>query len=215
MKKEQAYQALGLNTNATEADVKKSFKNLAKSKHPDLNKDPNASEEFKKINEAYQAITNNKFDDDIPTFHHHQANGFDINDLLNNFININQRQQTNFKTFDAPDINVEITLSFKESVLGVTKPINYTNSVACPTCEGTTEEVDKNACKICNGIGFSVKKQGFTTIQTGCQNCKGKRSTKLCTSCSGKGTFIHKQNHMVNVPAGVKNRCKTCCKKCW
>lgn len=206
MKKQEAYSLLDISEAASDTEIKKAFKTKAKYLHPDVNKEPDAQDKFKKINEAYTAIQNKDFDDNKQSPFQSYNDGFDINDfIINNFGNMNRR---NIKRHNAPDINIDLTLSFKDSVLGVVKNISFNRNVACPTCQGECEAPDPSVCNICSGTGFSVKRQGYTTIQTGCSNCKGKATKKLCHSCSGKGIFNHKVSENINIPAGVNSDSK-------
>lgn len=182
MKRTEAYSTLEIPETASADEAKKAFRQLSKKFHPD-NKDTGSEDKFKKINEAYQSISNNKFDD-IPQ--RHPQGGF-------------HRQQV----VQLENIETHITISFKESVLGCKKEIKYSRQTKCQSCGGSGEVKHNNGCKKCGGRGQIVNRQGAMVMVTTCDECYGRTNVSNCTSCSGNGTLHADASVHVTVPAGV------------
>lgn len=202
MKRQEAYQALGLNINATQDEVKKAFKKLAAKYHPDVNKDENAVENFKKVNSAYQAIESNKFDDSIPQ--QQPFNGHSDFFNFSDFFNINNRGRTT-KTIIVEDIHLNTTISFKESVLGCNKNITYKRKLKCSACNGNGEIHKPNNCKACNGQGRVFNQQKNMVIASLCPTCKGIMNYEACKICNSNGSLESESTVQVKIPAGVSS----------
>lgn len=184
MKRTEAYSTLEIPETASADEAKKAFRQLSKKFHPD-NKDTGSEEKFKKINEAYQSISNNKFDD-LPQ--RHPQGGF-------------HRQQV----VQLENIETHITISFKESVLGCKKEIKYSRQTKCQSCNGSGEVKHNNGCKKCGGRGQIVNRQGAMVMITTCDECYGRTNVSDCSSCKGNGTLHADASVHVSVPAGIMN----------
>src|ERR1035438_4603022 len=136
MNKEQAYKTLELSTNATETEAKKAFKKLAAKYHPDTNKDPTAESKFKEINAAYQYIQN-------PTPERESA----YHNPHNPFNPFGQQRQV----VQLENVELNVTISFKESVLGCSKEVKYARKAKCQVCEGSGQIRINNGCTKCGG----------------------------------------------------------------
>jgi len=221
------YKILGVGKNASQEDIKKAFKQLARKYHPDLNpNDKNAEEKFKEINEAFQVLNNTekkeKYDkygdsafseEDLSQFRNFN---FDFEDLfkgfgLNDIFNIFQEREDNEKDYqEGEDVREDINISLKEAFLGVKKNIRINVKEKCNKCDGTGAEESKT-CDKCNGKGKirSVKKQGFAQFVSisNCDKCYGKGfiTTKTCNKCHGKGFIEEEQEIEIKIPKGVTN----------
>lgn len=207
MLKNEAYKILDLPETSSKEEVKKAFKKLAIKYHPDVNKDPTAEQTFKSINEAYQSIENNTFDDQAPSMNWGHGN-IDLNTIFNSFGNMwGGRSQTHrkYKTnMSLPhDISLEQTISFKESVLGCKKDITYNCNIECAKCHGEGDKIIDNGCKKCHGKGQVTSRQGHMIITTTCSECKGKIDYEECKECTGTGYIASTRTISVVIRPGI------------
>lgn len=183
MKRKEAYSTLEIPETSTEAEAKKAFRQLSKMYHPD-NKDTGSEDKFKKINEAYQAISNNKFDDDVQQ--HHGWGGF--------------YQQA----VQLENIELYTTLSFKDAVLGCKKDFKFSRKTKCKSCNGNGQIKKNNGCTKCGGRGQIVQQQGFTVMIQTCDKCYGRSQTDPCNDCSRQGVVDSEASINVSIPGGVQ-----------
>lgn len=195
------YETLGIETSASQEEIKKAFRELAKKWHPDRNPDKKeqAEVEFKKINEAYQILS----DDQKKAEYDAQRSG------RSKFYN-------NESWYKPParvgrNINISLDLDLKEIIRGTHKTISYTRTINCKDCDGTGS-ITKSApnCRICSGTGVVQQniQQGFFTFVTdiGCRACQatGIPIADQCKKCNGR-CFCQKQETIkVAIPAGVR-----------
>jgi molecular chaperone DnaJ len=192
----EAYQALNLSENATEEEVKKAFKRQAAKLHPDVNKASDAEVQFKRINEAYQTISDKDNQGDL----HWQGGG--LNDIFSHFNNMGgfRRSHQQIETVD-----VQTTISFPESVLGTKKDIKFTRKVKCSSCNGAGETPLPNGCKKCNGKGKITKQQNNMIFIQDCDQCRGKIKKAPCKPCQSQGTAEAEVSLQVAIPGGIIN----------
>ena len=220
------YDVLGVQKNASEDDIKKAYRKLAKQYHPDVNPgDKDAEQKFKEINEAYEVLSDPDKRSKYDQYGHDAFDpaagagtgfggfgdfGFDISDLFSNFFGGGSSARRNGPV-RGDDVNVRLTLSFEEAVFGVKKEINYNRVQKCPECGGTGAEkgTTPKTCPNCGGKG-QVRVQTRTplgvmqTTKT-CDNCRGtgKIVEKPCASCRGNGYVRVSKKLEVNIPAGI------------
>lgn len=187
MKRKEAYSTLEIPETSTAEEAKKAFRQLSKMFHPD-NKDTGSEDKFKKINEAYQAINNNKFDDDAP-----QGWG--------GFNPFHQQQQ--FIQLD--NISIHTTLSFKDAILGCKKELKFSRKTKCKTCNGAGEIKKNNGCTKCGGKGQTVVRQGFSVMISTCDKCFGRSQADPCNDCGTQGVVDGEASINVTVPGGVQS----------
>jgi molecular chaperone DnaJ len=197
MNLQEAYSILELSPETSPEDAKKKYRELTKKYHPDVNKEDGAENKFKKINEAYRCVVNGKGTDPEPVI---QESGFNP---FQGFpgININPfggRQQTQIE-----HIVLQITLSFKESILGCQKEISFTRNGKCADCNGQGQIQSNNGCDKCGGKGQIIGKQGNMMFTRTCDKCFGRIPINQCRTCSSKGTISTQVSGSVNVPPGV------------
>ncbi len=195
------YEILGVSQNATEQEITKAYRKLAKQYHPDRNPgDDEALEKYKEIANAYEQITNPK-----PT---HNVQDFDASEVFGdffsqvfNFGNFGQRQQqVNM------DVHVNVSLDFWEAANGCEKTITVQRAAECLQCQGTgAAEVE--TCNICRGSGHQVRRQGNFTLQTSCSGCQGRgeKVIKPCEVCTGRGWTREDIPVPVKFPEGTVN----------
>lgn len=200
MKLKEAYSILELPSTATPEEAKKKFRELAKKHHPDVNKEAGAEDKFKKINEAYQVIEAGVDEPDPMSW------GPDP------FRNVHDPFRDPFGPFRstqrqyfAGNIDVNTTISFKESVQGVKKEIKYARQVKCPHCHGSGNKPINNGCKKCGGRGqVTTQSNGAVFIQT-CPECMGRSRTTPCTDCDSKGVLDSDASVHVSIPPAVSD----------
>jgi molecular chaperone DnaJ len=219
--KQDYYEVLGLPRNASDEEIKKAFRKLAKLYHPDRNREPGAEDKFKEINEAYQVLSDpekrSRYDrygrvdvaEGFPDF------GFGgLGDIFESF----------FGGFGSPfgrtaqrvpqrgdSLQTHLTLSFNEAVFGCSKEVEIQRIEFCPSCHGIGSEPGTNpeTCPDCRGTGQVKRVQQsifgrFTHITT-CSRCGGSGTviSNPCSQCKGKGRIKVKRKVMIKIPAGV------------
>jgi molecular chaperone DnaJ len=199
MNLQEAYNILEVQDNISDHELKSVYKKLAKQFHPDVYKSD--KDKFKKINEAYQLITDYRKNPDKYNPHVRSPfqGGFniDLNDLFNGF----SRSQKN--DINIQPINLNTKISFKESVLGVEKEVSYKKTIKCESCSGNGKEPQSNGCSLCNGFGRIIQQQGNMHYSTGCNKCHGQNvKLKDCLRCKSKGALEVDVNVKINIPPG-------------
>lgn len=211
MNRNEAYSILGLTEAATKEEVKKSFKKLVAQHHPDKS-DGNA-EMFKKVTEAYQFIKTGKdFGPTQPQQHSNQgyhtySNGGGFNINLDEILN-NMRQNPFHSNARKPrrvvsNKNLNISISFKESVLGCQKNLSFKRNVKCEVCDGQGSKKINNNCTTCGGGGIVTKIQGNIMMKTTCGACRGFSKVEKCIPCNEQGVVEADTSVAINIPGGV------------
>lgn len=232
MEKRDYYEVLGVQKGATDAEIKKAYRKLAKQYHPDLNPDnPEAEEKFKEINEANQVLSDPdkraKYDQfgfaGVDSNYGGGANftgGFDGVDLSDLFGDIfgggfgfggGTRTSSANTARRGSDIAVQLEISFMEACKGVTQDITVNVTDACPDCGGSGAKAGTSAktCPECNGRGYVTVQQrslfGMMQTQRPCSKCggKGKIIETPCAKCGGSGRVNTRKTISVKVPAGI------------
>ncbi len=225
------YEVLGVQKGASDDEIKKAYRKLAKQYHPDLNKDnPDAAEKFKEIGEAYGVLSDSEKRARYDQFGHagvdpnYGAGGgggyggfgdFDMGDLGDIFGSFfgggfggGQRRNGPRK---GQDIQQYITLSFEEAAFGCTKKITVNKSENCDACGGTGAKAGTSpeTCPTCHGSGQVRQVQQtplgqFQTTST-CRTCggSGKVIKEPCQKCNGSGRVRVQKSIDIKVPAGI------------
>ncbi|WP_319378276.1 molecular chaperone DnaJ [uncultured Methanocorpusculum sp.] len=225
MGSESYYDVLGLPRNATETDIKKAYRNLAKKYHPDICKDPGAEEKFKSINEAYDVLSDETKRQQYDQLGHDNftnaskgnysgAGGAGFNADFSGFGDIfdffggGGRRQSGPREGD--DILMRIQITLEEAVFGTQKEIEVMHTESCPECDGTGSATKKTTtCSKCGGTGQikQVKNSifGQMVTQSTCPTCggRGKIPETPCKKCNGTGRTKVRRQVTVNVPAGI------------
>lgn len=205
---ENYYNILGVEQNAPLDEIKKSYKKLVKENHPD--KFENASEEvkkektelFKKINEAYTILSDEK---KRKEYDFSLSGGFNF-PWGNDFFNRGPKMKV------GKDIMEYLYITLKESYLGGTKPLDYYVHESCPHCNGTGQKNGApSTCPHCNGSGMIMEQQHmgnmFFSRTTTCPHCKGtgKVVTDPCEYCNGLGLLKKHTSRNIDFPPGIYN----------
>ncbi len=224
------YEILGVERNATQADIKSAYRKLVKQYHPDLHPDdPNAAAKFKEINEANEVLSDDQkrqaydYELDHPgaaNFGGFSGQGFggfggfsDIfNDIFSGFGGGSTSTRSGEKE-KGKDITVEVSLSFLDAAKGCSKDISYSRKEKCSHCKGTGAKggTSYKTCTHCGGTGKVQYTSGsgfFRTVSVrACPECNGTGKTIIekCPECGGKGWFTSKSNTVVHIdiPAGA------------
>lgn len=224
------YEVLGVSKTASEDEIKKAYRGLAKKYHPDMNPgDATAEVKFKEVNEAYAVLSDSDKRSKYDRFGHDAfdptAGGggyggfggfggadFDFGDIFSSFFGggtTSSRSRANMP-IEGDDVATRINISFEEAAFGCKKEVNFARIENCPDCSGSGG-TDIEKCSDCHGTGrISVRQQtmlGYMQTQRPCPKCsgKGKIIKNPCSNCNGKGRIKINKKLEVNVPAGIDN----------
>ena len=224
------YEVLGVDKNASEDEIKRAYKKLARKYHPDMNPgDKEAEEKFKEINEANEVLSDPEkkanydqfgFAGTDPNYGAGQGGGFgggfdfgDLGDIFGSFFGggFGGQQQRRNGPQRGESIRVSVSLSFTEAAFGCEKELTVERMEQCTTCKGsgcapgTTPEV----CPDCKGTGSvrTTQRTPFGMVQTSgaCKKCggRGKIIHQPCPRCGGRGAVRKNQTIKVKIPAGI------------
>jgi molecular chaperone DnaJ len=200
------YKILEVEENASDEDIKKSYRSLSKRFHPDVN--PDGAEKFKEINEAYEVLGNGEKRQQYNQRKSNPYAGSNFEDMFSQMFGGGGngfRQQPRRKS--APDKIVRVQISPVESFLGTDKTINYFRDIHCNSCGGAGGE--QQACHTCGGVGYQVKTFGtgfmVQQVRTVCNTCGGRGYTLVhkCYYCDGRGTKPNTHEIKINIPVGA------------
>jgi molecular chaperone DnaJ len=224
------YKILGVGKNASDEEIKKAYRKLARQYHPDRNPgDKKAEERFKEISQAHDVLSDpdkrKAYDRGTGPFGFATGGGgFDpgsfsgsFSDILSNlFGGGGGAQRPGGRQGDvrsgraAPrgrDLETEVSLTFDQAVNGAQVPLAVPTSKACPTCHGTGAKpgTTPKVCPVCDGRGVEAQSQGIFSISQPCSNCGGSGTVieDPCPTCHGSGAQRSVRRLRVNIPAGV------------
>ncbi len=220
------YEILGVQRNASNEDLKAAFRRLARQYHPDVNKEPDAEERFKEINEAYAVLSDPDRRAAYDRFGHAGVQGaggmpdFSVNfadfaDIFGDLFGFGGFARTSRRARNAPrrgaDLQYRVELTFEEAVFGVEKEIEITRDEVCAACGGSGAEPGTSPvrCATCNGAG-EVRQVRQTILGSmvqvsTCPTCNGVGETIAtpCHTCQGRGLERRTRKKVVTIPAGV------------
>jgi len=221
MAKEDYYQLLGVSRNASDDEIKKSFRRLAMKYHPDRNRDnPEAEEQFKRVKEANDVLSDPKKRSAYDQFGHAGVDpsmgggqgfgGGNFSDIFGDvfgdiFGGGGSRGRGGPQRGSDLRYNLEITL--EEAVAGTEVKIQIPTLINCKSCDGSGANKGSSVttCPTCHGHGAVRMQQGFFVVQQTCPTCRGsgKQIKDPCKSCHGQGRVQDTKTLSVKVPAGV------------
>lgn len=217
------YEVLGVARGSDAPEIKTSYRRLARQYHPDINKNPDAEERFKEINEAYEILSNDQKRAAYDRFGHAGvqgsaagAGGFGgFGDIFEEFFGGMTGAHRGRPRGPArgDDLRVDISVSFDEAVFGTEKEIEVPRTETCHHCRGSGAEPGTSpvVCKQCRGTGEVRRVQqsflgSFVNIGT-CPGCRGSGETisTRCRVCQGQKRVQTTRKLKVKIPAGVDN----------
>lgn len=224
------YEVLGVSKTATDAEIKKAYRVLAKKYHPDSNPgDKEAEAKFKEASEAYAVLSDADKRRQYDQFGHAAfdggaggagAGGFDFNgmdmgdifgDIFGDLFGGGRSRRSNNGPMKGANVRASVRITFEEACFGVDKEITLNLKEECGTCHGTGAKkgTTPETCQKCHGTGQVVYTQqsffGMTQSVQPCPDCHGtgKFVKEKCTDCHGSGYITKKKTISVSIPAGI------------
>jgi molecular chaperone DnaJ len=222
MAKEDYYKLLGVERNASDAEIKKSYRSMAMKFHPDRNKDnPEKAEvKFKQIKEAYEVLSDPQKRSAYDQFGHAGVDGSmggrgggftaesfsDVfGDVFGDIFGGGGRQRGGPQR--GSDIRYNLELTLEEAVAGTEAKLRVPVLVACKECDssGAKKGSSPIICSTCHGHGQVRMQQGFFSVQQTCPTCRGsgKQIKDPCGACRGEGRVQETKTLSAKIPAGV------------
>ncbi len=213
------YEVLGVSHNASDDELKKSFRRLAMKYHPDRNPDDSGAEDnFKEAKEAYDVLSDPRKRAAYDQFGHAGVDGAGggggfggagFRDVFDEVFGDIFGGRGGQRVYRGADLRFELELSLEEAVFGTTARIEVPAARTCATCDGSGAKPGSKptGCVTCAGQGQVRMQQGFFSIQQTCPRCKGTGQliSDPCVTCRGEGKVVESRTLSVKVPAGVDN----------
>ena len=224
------YKVLGVGKNASDEEIKKAYRKLARQYHPDRNQgDRKAEERFKEISQAHDVLSDpekrkayDRGTGPFGGFAGGGAGGFDPGAFAGSFGDIfsnifggggGQRPRSGGGRPRAPqkgrDVETEVSLTFDQAVNGTQVSLAIPTSEPCSTCRGTGAKpgTSPKVCPVCQGRGVETESQGIFSMSQPCSNCHGTGTVieDPCPACHGTGAQRTVRRLRANIPAGVRD----------
>jgi molecular chaperone DnaJ len=225
---DELYKVLGVSKKASDEEIKKAYRKLARQYHPDRNPGDEAAEEkFKEVQAAYDTLSDPEKRKEYDAggmfgfgpgqgpfgagggqqgggFGGFEFGGFDLGSLFNRGGRRAQPQQVRGR-----DLETEVQLSFDEAIEGSQVSVTVPKAERCATCRGSGAKPGTApvTCPRCEGRGIDAQSQGFFSISQPCPQCGGAGQIieDPCPTCGGSGLTQQTKRYKVNIPAGVKD----------
>ena len=224
------YEVLGVQKGASDTEIKKAYRKLAKENHPDLNPgDQGAEARFKEINEAYEILSDKDkrtrydqfgFAGVDPSYGGGGYGGggfdgsFDFGDLGDFFGGgFGGASRSRSGPQRGESLRTSLSITFEEAAFGCEKEINLERVESCDTCggSGAAPGTTPETCSNCGGTGTVQQRRqtpmGVFATTSPCPRCggKGKMISSPCKSCNGTGQVRKRKTIKVSIPAGIDN----------
>jgi molecular chaperone DnaJ len=234
--KKDYYEILGVNKGASDAELKKAFRKLARKYHPDVNPgDKTAEHKFKEMNEAYEVLSDPKKRQQYDQFGHaafdagygqgpgpgqgfegftrgedfFRGGGAGFEDIFGNIFGAGARPRGPSK---GEDITYAVEVNLEDAIFGRTMQVDLQRTVTCSTCGGSGSQpgTTRRTCPTCMGAGSVSKGKGFMQFAQTCSTCHGEGTINPspCRICGGRGIVQKSERINVKIPAGVDNGSK-------
>lgn len=216
------YEILGVSRDATQDEIKRAYRRLAREHHPDVNSDPAAEDRFKEVAAAYEILSDPEKRQQYDLYG--QGRGpmdfpfADVADLFEAFFGAGTfgRRRTatrRTRTQHGEDVYAQVSLTFREAAFGVRREIAVQKLDACDRCGGSGSEpgTEPARCRTCGGTGQvqDVRRSIFGTVMTAhpCGTCEGtgEEIVSPCERCEGRGRIPVETTVPVDIPAGVSD----------
>jgi molecular chaperone DnaJ len=211
------YEVLGVDKKATDDEIKKAYRKLARDYHPDRNPDDASAEErFNAVQEAYDTLS------DPEKRKQYDAGGMfagfggrgpgtgftsDLGDIFSTIFG--RRGPSGRESIRGRDLETEVQLSFDQAMNGAEIAVTVPKQSRCETCGGTGAKPGTTpiVCPRCGGRGIDSESQGFFSISQPCPRCGGRGEIieSPCETCSGSGRTLQRKRYRVKVPPGVRD----------
>ena len=207
------YELLGVSRGATDEQIRSAYRKLARQYHPDVNSAPDAADQFKRITEAYEVLTDPQRRQRYDMFGSTTGGlgDFGIGDLFETFFGGDLRRRETRGPMRGADLRMEIEIELIDAVRGGERVIRVPRLETCERCNGSGAEPGStiSTCPTCNGRGEVRQVQQsvfgrFVNVST-CPRCGGAGKTvdKLCTKCRGEGRERKDREMTLTIPAGI------------
>ncbi|HEY2982466.1 MAG TPA: molecular chaperone DnaJ [Anaerolineales bacterium] len=216
------YDVLGVARAASDDEIKAAFRKLARQHHPDVNKEPDAEDKFKEVNEAYGVLSDSekraRYDrfgraglGDLGGFHDYTVDFSDLIEEIFGGFGFSTGRRSRRSARRGRDLQMQVGLTFEEAVFGVEKEVEFQREEICSTCAGSGAEpgTAPTRCEHCDGQGeVRQVRQTFlgSMVQTTtCPVCNGRGEiiATPCHTCRGAGLERKTVRKKVQIPAGV------------
>ena len=217
------YQILGVEANASEDEIKKSYRKLAMQYHPDRNPgNKEAEEQFKEAAEAYEVLSDPEKRDIYSRYGHEGLNGAgyrgfsgfedifsSFGDIFGDVFGFNAgRSRSRTAARAGADLRYDLRISFMDAALGSSTEIKLRKQILCSSCRGSgcAPGTSPQVCGLCQGRGQVTQSSGFFSISSTCPQCRGQGGmiTTPCPECSGGGKVAVEKTVQLKIPAGVE-----------
>lgn len=229
MSKRDYYEVLGLSKGASDDEIKKAYRKMAKKYHPDVNKDAGAEDAFKEVNEAYEVLSDAQKKATYDQFGHAGMDGAnfgggqgfggfdDLGDIFGSFFNGGFGGGRSSRQSNGPrkgnDRFMQMRIDFMDAIFGKEEEITLNVDEQCTACGGTGafSKDDIHTCHTCNGSGSVTSQQrtpfGVFQSQSVCPDCNGTGKTvaKKCDKCHGRGYENKRVKLNIKIPAGIQS----------
>lgn len=210
------YEVLGVARDASDDQIKKAYRKLARELHPDVNPAPEAQEKFKLVTHAYEVLS------DADARRNYDMGGqdpfggmgnFGFGDIFDTFFGGAQSRGPRSRAERGQDALIRVDLTLREAVFGAPKTLKIDTAILCNTCSGSCCQpgTEPTTCDVCRGAG-TIQRQvrsllGNVVTSQPCGACRGFGQTipYPCADCRGQGRVRARRDLEVNIPAGVED----------
>lgn len=215
------YEVLSVDRDATDDQLKSSYRKLALNYHPDRNPgNKEAEDKFKEASEAYEVLRDSQKRKIYDQFGHQGLEGAGFSgfsgfeDIFSSFgsifediLGFGTGRRSRSQTQRGADLRYDLTLDFMQAAFGTETQIDLQKMEVCPSCKGNSCEPGTypETCSLCSGTGQVSRNQGFFTVRTTCPHCRGNGQSipYPCKGCKGNGQVLVNKKVSVKIPAGV------------
>eukprot|EP00656_Telonema_subtile_P058332 TRINITY_DN9853_c0_g1_i2.p1 TRINITY_DN9853_c0_g1~~TRINITY_DN9853_c0_g1_i2.p1 ORF type:complete len:432 (+),score=79.25 TRINITY_DN9853_c0_g1_i2:116-1411(+) len=209
------YEVLGVPRDASAADIKKRYYELAKKLHPDTNDSKDAEERFAEVQEAYEVMSDGEKRSMYDQFGHAATDGDGggyggggMNEDIFSELFGRRRQQKPRGPRPGADVQLGLQLDFMDAIRGAKVPVSFMGTANCTKCvesPGCAPGTQPTQCPACKGTGQEAVASGFFQFMNTCSRCRGNGSviSSPCIPCGGSTKVSEKREVVVSIPAGV------------